>query len=114
MVISQGDVWWADLPVPTGSEPGYRRPVVVVQGDTFNRSSIRTVVCIPVTGNLKWAATPGNVPLTARQSGLQRDSVANVSQVTALDRSALTERVGKLSQLKMDLVLSGLNVVLGR
>jgi mRNA interferase MazF len=114
MVISQGDVWWAELPVPAGSEPGYRRPVVVVQGDTFNRSSIRTVVCVPVTSNLKWVATPGNVPLTARQTGLQRDSVANVSQVTALDRSLLTERIGKLSQSKLDLVLSGLDVVLGR
>ena len=114
MVISQGDVWWADLPVPIGSEPGYRRPVVVVQGDTFNRSSIRTVVCVPVTGNLKWATTPGNVPLTAVQTGLQRDSVANVSQVTTLDRSALTERLGKLSQSKLDLLLVGLDVVLGR
>lgn len=114
MVISQGDVWWADLPVPTGSEPGFRRPVVVVQGDTFNRSTIRTVVCVPVTGNLKWATTPGNVPLTARQTGLQRDSVANVSQVTTLDRQALTEQVGKLSQSKLDLVLVGLDVVLGR
>jgi mRNA interferase MazF len=114
MVISQGDVWWADMPVPTGSEPGYRRPVVVVQTDAFNRSSIRTVVCVPVTSNLKWAATPGNVPLSARQTGLQRDSVANVSRVTTLDRTVLTERVGKLSSLKLDLVLSGLDVVLGR
>jgi mRNA interferase MazF len=114
MVISQGDVWWADLPVPVGSAPGYRRPVVVVQGDAFNRSAIFTVVCVPVTGNLKWGRTPGNVVLRAAQTGLQRESVANVSQVTALDRSALTERVGKLSQSKLDLVLAGLDVVLGR
>jgi mRNA interferase MazF len=114
VVISQGDVWWADLPVPAGSALGYRRPVVVVQGDAFNRSAIRTVVCVPVTGNLKWAATPGNVVLRARQSGLQRDSVANVSQLTTLDRTVLTERVGKLSQSKLDLVLAGLDVVLGR
>src|SRR3972149_7787875 len=100
MVLSQGAVWWAALALPTGSEPGYRRPVVVVQGDPFNRSSIRTVVCVPVTGSLKWATTPGNVLLKARQTGLQRDSVANVSQVTSLDRSALTERVGKLSRAK--------------
>ncbi len=110
MVISQGDVWWADLPVPAG----YRRPVVVVQGEPFNRSAIRTVMCVPVTGNLKWATTPGNVVLRAPQTGLQRDSVANVSQVTTLDRSALTERAGKLSQSKLDLVLAGLDVVLGR
>jgi mRNA interferase MazF len=85
-----------------------------VQGDGFNQSSIRTVVCVPMTSNLKWAATPGNVALTARQTGLQRDSVANVSQVTTLDRTVLTERVGKLSSSKLDLVLSGLDVVLGR
>ena len=114
MVISQGDVWWADLPVPTRSEPGSCRPVVVVQTDMFNRSSIRTVVCVPVTSNLKWAATPGNVRLTGCQTGLQRESVANVSQVTTLDRTVLTERVGKLSSSKLDLVLSGLDVVLGR
>ncbi len=113
-MISQGDVWWADLPVLAGSAPGYRRPVVVVQGDAFNRSAIRTVVCVPVTGNLKWAATPGNVVFRARQSGLQRESVANVSQLTTLDRTVLTERVGKLSQSKLDLVLAGLDVVLGR
>ena len=107
-------MWWADLPVPAGSAPGYRRPVVVVQGDAFNRSAIRTVVCVPVTGNLKWAATPGNVVLRARQSGLQRDSVANVSKLTTLDRTVLTERVGKLSQSKLNLVLAGLDVVLGR
>ncbi len=114
MVISRGDVWWADLPVPAGSAPGYRRPVVVVQGDAFNRSSIRTVVCVPVTGNLKWAASPGNVVLPARHTGLHRESVANVSQVTTLDMSALTDRVGKLGQSKLDLVLAGLDVVLGR
>lgn len=113
-MISQGDVWWADLAAPKGSEPGYRRPVVVIQADAFNRSSIRTVVCVPLTSNLKWATTPGNVALTARQAGLRRDSVANVSQVMTLDRSILTERVGRLSAAKLDLVLAGLDVVLGR
>ncbi len=113
-MISQGDVWWADLPQPIGSGPGFRRPVVVVQGDAFNRSSIRTVICVPVTSNLKWADSPGNVMLGVPQTGLQRDSVANVSQVTALDRSALTERVGKVSPSKLDLLLAGLDIVLGR
>ena len=80
MVISQGDVWWADLPQPIGYGPGFRQPVVVIQGDAFNRSSIRTVICVPVTSGLKWADSPGNVMLGARQTGLQRDSVANVSQ----------------------------------
>jgi mRNA interferase MazF len=114
VVISQGEVWWADLPVPAGSGPGYRRPVVVVQGDAFNRSTLGTVVCVPMTSNLRWAEAPGNVRLTARSSGLPRDSVANVSQVVALDRTVLTERIGKLSRPKVDLILAGLDVVLGR
>ena len=113
MVISQGEVWWADLPAPTGSSPGFRRPILVVQGDAFNRSALATVVCVPMTSNLRWADAPGNVRLTARSTGLPRDSVANVSQVVTLDRSLLTERVGKLPRQKVDLVLAGLDVVLG-
>ena len=73
MVISQGEVWWADLPDPTGSGPGFRRPIVVVQGDAFNRSNLATVVCVPVTSNLRWAEAPGNVRLTARATGLSRE-----------------------------------------
>jgi len=114
VVISQGEVWWAEIPAPVGSEPGFRRPVVVVQGDVLNRSRIATVVCVPLTSNLKWAAAPGNVSLTARTTSLPKDSVANVSQVVALDKSILAERVGKLSAAKLELVLSGIDVVLGR
>ena len=114
MVISQGDVWWADLGEPVGSEPGFRRPVIVVQGDSFNRSTLRTVVAVPLTGNLRWAAAPGNVRLSARATGLPRDSVANVSQLVALDRSILVERVGSLSSAKLELVLAGIDLVLGR
>lgn len=114
MVISQGEVWWADLPKPKGSGPGFRRPVVVVQGDAFNRSRIATVVCVPLTSNLKWADAPGNVALTAQATSLPKESVANVSQVIALDKTTLTERVGKLSRAKVDLLLSGIDVVLGR
>jgi len=114
MVISQGEVWWADLPEPTGSAAGYRRPVLVVQGDAFNRSTIATVVSIPLTSNLRWADAPGNVRLSARSTGLPRDSVANVSQIVSLDKTVLTERVGKLSRAKVALVLSGIDVVLGR
>ena len=113
-MISQGDVWWADLPDPAGSSPGYRRPVLVIQGDSFNRSAIHTVVSVPLTGNLKWATAPGNVLLTRAQTGLARDSVANVSLVTAVDRSALDERAGKVSQAKLELVFAGLDLVLGR
>jgi mRNA interferase MazF len=114
VVISQGDVWWADLGEPVGSEPGFRRPVIVVQGDNFNRSALRTVVAVPLTSNLRWAAAPGNVRLTARATGLPRDSVANVSQLVALDRSILIERVGRLSSSKLELVLAGIDTVLGR
>jgi mRNA interferase MazF len=114
VVISQGDVCWADLGEPSGSEPGYRRPVVVVQSDAFNRSRIATIVCIPLTSNLRWADAPGNVLLTADLTGLPRDSVANVSQPVTLDRDALTEPLGKLRDAKLQLVLSGIDVVLGR
>ena len=114
MVISQGEIWWADIPAPTGSGSGFRRPVLIVQGDAFNRSALATVVCVPMTSNLRWADAPGNVRLTGRSTGLARDSVANVSQVVALYKTLLTERVGKLSRPKVDLVLAGLDVVLGR
>ena len=114
MVIAQGEIWWADLPVPTGSGPGFRRPVVVVQGDALNRSLVATVVCVPLTSNLRWADAPGNVLLPTRATGLPRDSVANVSQVIALDKAVLAERVGKLSRVKTELVLAGIDVILGR
>jgi mRNA interferase MazF len=114
MVISQGEVWWADLPAPAGSGPGFRRPVVVVQGDALNRSRLSTVVCVPLTSNLKWANAPGNVALTARLTGLPKDSVANVSQIVSVDRDLLTTRVGKLSRAKLELLLAGIDVVLGR
>ena len=114
MVISQGEIWWAVLPAPVGSGPGFRRPVVVVQGDALNRSRLATAVCVPLTSNLRWAAAPGNVLLAARTTGLPQDSVANVSQVVALDRNLLDDRAGKLPEAKLELLLSGLDVVLGR
>ncbi len=113
-MISQGEIWWADLPVPTGSGPGFRRPVVVVQSDALNQSRISTVVCVPLTSNLKWALAPGNVSLSARITGLPKDSVANVSQVISLDKSLLTERLGKLPRPKLELLFSGIDLVLGR
>jgi len=114
MVISQGDVWWADLAEPSGSEPGFRRPVVVVQGDAFNQSSLRTVICVPLTSKTAWADAPGNVLLAARSTSLDRASVANVSQVVTIDRDSLSDRVGRLSASKLDLILSGIDVALGR
>jgi len=113
-VIAQGEVWWADLGDPAGSEPGYRRPVVVIQGDAFNASALRTVVCVVLTSNLHWAEAPGNVLLPARATGLPKLSVANVSQLVTLDRDALTERVGRLSASNLELVLAGIDIMLGR
>jgi len=114
VVISQGEIWWADLPAPAGSGPGFRRPVVVVQGDALNRSRVATVVCVPLTSNLKWALAPGNVRLSARTTGLPKESVANVSQIIAIDREFLKARVGKLPLLQLELLLSGIDIVLGR
>jgi mRNA interferase MazF len=114
VVIAQGDVCWAGLPDPVGSGPGFRRPVLVVQGDAFNRSRVATVVCVPLTSNLRWAEAPGNVLLPAKSTGLTKDSVANVSQVVTLDRGLLTERVGRVSKNQLELVFSGLDIVLGR
>jgi len=114
VVVSQGDVWWAELPAATGSGPGFRRPVVIVQGDALNRSHLATTVCVPLTTNLRWADAPGNLLLAARITNLQQDSVANVSQILAIDKSLLTEYVGKLSRAKVNVLLSGIEVVLGR
>jgi mRNA interferase MazF len=114
MVISQGDVWWANLPGPAGSGPGFRRPVIVVQGDSLNRSRIATVVCVPLTSNVKWAKAPGNVLLAPRSTGLPQESVANVSQMVSLDKALLTERVGRLPRSQLTLVLSGIDIVIGR
>lgn len=89
MVIAQGEVWWADLAEPVGSAPGDRRPVIVPQSDPVNRSQIATVVCVVLTSNLRWSGAPGNVLLTTRQTALDRDSVANVSQLVTIDKRRL-------------------------
>jgi mRNA interferase MazF len=114
MVIARGDVCWADIPDPKSPGPGFRRPVVVVQGDALNRSKIATVVCVALTSNLRWAKAPGNVRLAPRLTELPKECVANVSQIVALDKSLLTEHVGKLPQAKLKLIHSGIDVVLGR
>jgi mRNA interferase MazF len=112
--VAQGDVWWAELAEPIGSAPGFRRPVVVVQGDHLNRSRIATVVCVPLTNNLNWAGAPGNVFLRARDTKLPTDSVANTSQVITADREYLRERVAKLPPRLLARVLQGIDIVLGR
>ena len=114
MVITQGDVFWADLPDPIGSGPGFRRPVLIVQGNAFNRSRIATVVVVPLTSNLRLADAPGNVLLRVRATGLSKDSVANVSQIITIDKSLLGKRAGHLTEAALDAVLDGIGVVLER
>lgn len=110
--MKRGDIWWADLPEPLWSGPGFRRPVLIVQSDLFNRSQIGTVLVIPFTSNLRLADAPGNVMVARSASGLGRDSVANVSQVLALPKSALTERVETLPRSLQRDVNAGLKLVL--
>ncbi|MGI8728880.1 MAG: type II toxin-antitoxin system PemK/MazF family toxin [Solirubrobacteraceae bacterium] len=114
MVIRQGDVCWASLDDPVGSAPGFRRPVAVVQGDSFNASRIATTVVVALTSNLRLAAAPGNVLLAGRRTGLPSDSVANVSQIVTIDRELLSDRVGHLVEGDLGLLLAGIDVVLGR
>ncbi len=110
--MQRGDIWWADLPEPHGSGPGFRRPVLIVQSDAFNRSRIGTVLVVPFSSNLKLADAPGNVFVVRSASGLERDSVANVSQVLALPKSALSERVEALPRSLQLEVNAGLRLVL--
>ncbi|MEX2489338.1 MAG: type II toxin-antitoxin system PemK/MazF family toxin [Pseudomonadales bacterium] len=109
--MKRGEIWWANLPEPAGSEPGYKRPVLIVQSDEFNRSRIHTIIAAAITSNIKLAAAPGNVSLSKRGSGLNRESVVNVSQIVTLDKSFLTERIGRLSETKLNEVEEGLRLV---
>ncbi len=112
-VVSQGEVWWADLVDPSGSGPGFRRPLVVLQGNALNRSRLATVVSVPLTSNIRWADAPGNVLLRARSTGLPKDSVANVSQIIAVDRTLLAERIGRVSRNQLRAIFAGIDIVLG-
>jgi mRNA interferase MazF len=113
MVIERGQIWWADLEDPTGSEAGFRRPLLIVQDDAFNRSRLRTVIAVVLTSNLRLIDAPGNVLVPAKAAGLPKDSVANVSQVITVDRDFLTEPVGRLRGQLLKNVESGLRLVLG-
>lgn len=110
--MRRGEIWWASLRAPSGSEPGYRRPILIVQADSFNRSRIQTVIGSVITSNLRLAQAPGNVRLTKRQSGLTRDSVVNVSQIVTINKSFLTVRVGRVPAAKLREVDEGLKLVL--
>ena len=112
MEIARGEVWWADLPEPAGSAPGYRRPVLVVQSDAFNRGRLSTVTIVALTGNIRLVDAPGNVLVPARASGLPKDSVANVTQVLTIPRELLTHRVRALSGSIVKQVGEGLRLAL--
>ncbi len=112
MVVQRREVWWADLEEPRGSEPGFRRPVLIVQADSFNRSRLRTVLGVVLTSNTRLLDAPGNVLLPARSSGLPKDSVANVTQIVTLDEDYLSERAGRLPPKLMAHVDAGLKLVL--
>ncbi len=112
MVIQRGEIWWADLPEPTRSESGYRRPVMVVQSDDFNRSRIATAIVVVITSNLKLAEAPGNVFLPQNATGLSKDSVANISQVLTVDKNFLTEKIGDLPTYLLEQVEVGLRLVM--
>jgi mRNA interferase MazF len=111
--MKRGEIWWASLPASTGSGPGFRRPVLIVQSNPFNSSRIATVVVAAITSNLRLSAAPGNVAIPKRESGLGKGSVVNVSQVLTLDRTLLTEQVRRLSDKKMVAIDQGLKAVLG-
>ena len=112
MVVQRREVWWAELEEPRGSEPGFRRPVLVVQADSFNRSRLRTVLAVVLTSNTRLLDAPGNVLLPATSSGLPKDSVTNVTQIVTLDEDYLAERTGRVPARLMAHVDAGLKLVL--
>ena len=113
MVVERGQVWWADLGEPDGSEPGYNWPVLIVQSDAFNRSRLHTVVAVVLSTNTRLLDAPGNVLLPAKATGLPKDSVANVSQVVTIDREFLLELAGRIRGQLLEDVENGLRLVLG-
>ena len=112
MVIQRREVWWGDLNEPRGSEPGFRRPVLIVQAEAFNRSRLQTVLCVVLTSSTRLLDAPGNVLVRQAESGLPRDSVANVTQVVTLDQDFLSERTGRIPPKTMAKVAAGLRLVL--
>jgi mRNA interferase MazF len=112
MVVRRGEIWWASLDEPRGSEPAYSRPVVIVQSDEFNRSRIQTVIAAVISSNLNLTRAPGNVFLRAKNTGLPKDSVANVSQLITVDKTFLSEKVGHLMARQLNELDEGLRLVL--
>lgn len=112
-MVSRGQLWWAELPDPAGSEQGFQRPVLIIQTDSFNVSRINTVIVMAITSNIRLAKAPGNVRLSKAKSGLTKESVANVSQISTIDQEFLTEEIGVLDKLTMQQIDEGIKLVLG-
>ncbi len=112
MVIQRGEIWWATLPEPTGSEPGYRRPLIVIQSNDFNNSCIRTVIAVIITSNVNLASAPGNVLLPKKKSKLAKKSIVNVSQLITVDKSFFTEKVHTVDSKIMAEIDDGIRLVL--
>jgi len=112
MVIKRGEIWWAELPEPIGAGPGYKRPLVIIQSNDFNKSKINTIIAAAITSNIRLAAAPGNVLISSKKSKLPKESVINVSQIITIDRSFLTEKVHTLSDKIMAQVDEGVRLVL--
>jgi mRNA interferase MazF len=110
--MNRGELWWASLPDPAGSSPGYRRPVLIVQSDVFTASAIQTILVLAITSNLRLANAPGNVFMSRQQSGLNRDSIINVSQILTIDKTMLTDFINSLPARKMQQVEAGMRLVL--
>jgi mRNA interferase MazF len=113
VTVERGELWWADLGEPRGSEPALRRPVLVLQADSFNRSRLQTVVVVSLTTDLRLAAAPGNVVRRSRGTGLRESSVVNATQISTLDRRFLHERIGRLPTATLQQVEDGVRLVLG-
>lgn len=112
MVARRGEIWWASLNYPKGSEPGFRRPVIIIQSNEFNKSKINTCIAVVITSNIRLAEAPGNIYLPNKSTNLPKDSVANVSQVITIDKSFLSEKIGKLNQNLLTKLSEGLKLVL--
>ena len=110
--MHRGEIWWADLPDSDGSGPGFRRPVLIVQSNSFNRSRINTIIAVAITSNIRLCDAPGNILLPSEYTDLPNDSVVNVSQVVTIDKSYLDERVGVLPKRFIRLLDEGLRLVL--
>jgi len=111
--MTRGEIWWADFGIPFGSEPGFKRPVLIVQDDEFNRSAINTIVIVPFTTNLALAEAPGNVFFESTESGLSKDSVLVTSQIAAIDRKRLLEKTARIETRYFGEVEEGMRIVLG-